>query len=167
MAVRDYFSGDYREARRKFRDAATRAGAALPIHINPNAKGPSGEVLDTDLARLGPRVASRVLLTISATHGAEGFCGSGAQVGSFEAGLGRELPAGTAPVAVPPTNPHGVAWPRRVTEDNVDLNRNFVDHAAPLPRNPGYDELAEAICPSEWRDAVLAAARLRLRVYAQ
>ena len=31
MAVRDYFSSDYAEARRKFRDAATRAGAALAI----------------------------------------------------------------------------------------------------------------------------------------
>src|ERR1700730_13510751 len=105
MAVRDYFSGDYREARRKFRDAATRAGAALPIHINPNAKGPSGEVLDTDLARLGPRVASRVLLTISATHGAEGFCGSGAQVGSFEAGLGRRPAQGSAPGGAPADKP--------------------------------------------------------------
>ena len=29
MAARDYFAADYQEARRKFRDAATRAGAAL------------------------------------------------------------------------------------------------------------------------------------------
>src|ERR1700726_2444334 len=102
MAVRDYFSGDYREARRKFRDAATRAGAALATHVNPNAKGPSGEELATDVARLGPRDASRVLLTISATHGAEGFCGSGAQVGSFEAGPRRGPPGGHAPGAAPP-----------------------------------------------------------------
>jgi hypothetical protein len=167
MAVREYFSSDYREARRKFRDAATRAGASLAAYVNPGAKGPSGEELATDVARLGPRDASRVLITISATHGAEGFCGSGAQVGSFEAGLGRELPAGTALVAVHAINPYGFAWLRRVTEDNVDLNRNFVDHAAPLPRNPGYDELAELICPSEWRDTVLEATRRRLAAYGE
>jgi hypothetical protein len=165
MPVRDYFSGDYREARRKFRDAATRAGAALASHVNPKMKGPSGEDLAADVARLGPREASRVLITISATHGAEGFCGSGAQIGSFEAGLGRELPADTALVAIHAINPYGFAWLRRVTEDNVDLNRNFVDHSAPLPRNPGYDELADAICPSEWQDAALAAARRRLEAY--
>ncbi len=117
------------------------------------------------MARLGPRDASRVLITISATHGAEGFCGSGAQVGSFEVGLGRELPADTALVAIHAINPYGFAWLRRVTEDNVDLNRNFVDHSAPLPRNPGYDELADAICPSEWQDAARDAARRRLEAY--
>jgi len=165
MAVRDYFSADYREARQKFRDAAARAGAALTAYVNPKVKGPNGEELSTDVARLGPRDASRVLITISATHGAEGFCGSGAQVGAFEAGLGRELPADNALVAVHAINPYGFAWLRRVTEDNVDLNRNFVDHASVLPRNPGYDELADAICPSEWRDPVLAKARHRLEDY--
>jgi len=165
MPVRDYFAADYREARRKFRDAAARAGAALASFVNPKVKGPEGEELATDVARLGPRDAGRVLITISGTHGAEGFSGSGAQVGSFEAGLARELPADTALVAIHAINPYGFAWLRRVTEDNVDLNRNFVDHSAPLPRNPGYDELADAICPSEWQEAALAAARRRLDAY--
>ena len=57
MAVRDYFSGDYSEARRKFRDAATRAGASLAAYVNPKAKSPKGEELATDVARLGPRDA--------------------------------------------------------------------------------------------------------------
>jgi len=165
MAARDYFSADYQEARGKFRDAATRAGAALSAHVNPKIRGPNGEELATDVARLGPSDAKSVLLTISATHGAEGFCGSGAQIGSFAAGLGHELPADTALVAVHAINPHGFAWNRRVTENNVDLNRNFVDHAQALPANPGYDELADAICPREWSPAAQAAARARLEAY--
>ena len=92
MATRDYFSANYREARAKFRDAAVRAGAVLTTFVNPKVKGPGGEELATDVARLGPQTADRVLITVSATHGAEGFCGSGAQIGSFEAGLGGELP---------------------------------------------------------------------------
>lgn len=167
MSTSAYFSADYREARGKFRDAAARAGAQLTTYVNPSSKGPDGEELATDVARIGPAEASRVLLTISATHGAEGFCGSGAQVGSFEAGLGRELPADTALVAVHAINPHGFAWLRRVTEDNVDLNRNFVEHGGALPRNPGYDELAEAICPREWNDAALGAAKAQLEAYAK
>src|SRR5579863_4487947 len=150
MAARDYFAGDYQEARRKFRNAAARAGGALSSYVNPKARGPKGEELATDVARLGPNDAGRVLLTISGTHGAEGFCGSGSQVGAFAAGLGRELPADTALIAVHAINPYGFAWVRRVTEDNVDLNRNFVDHQGKLPSNDGYVELADAICPREW-----------------
>ncbi|MBV9522830.1 MAG: M14 family metallopeptidase [Alphaproteobacteria bacterium] len=158
MSASQHFSRDYAEARRKFRDAALKAGARLTHYVNPT-KGPGGEDLTTDVARLGPADASRVLMTISATHGAEGFCGSGIQVASFAGGFGRALPADTALVFVHAINPHGFSWIRRVTEENVDLNRNFVDHAQPLPRNDGYDELADAICPAEWEDAA-ASARL-------
>jgi hypothetical protein len=39
-----------------------------------------------------------------------------------------------------------------VTEDNVDLNRNFIDHGNAKPANPGYDELRDVICPREWTE---------------
>jgi len=155
-----YFAATYVEARGKFRDAAERAGARLSRYTN-STRGPAGEELTTDVAVLGPRDASRVLLTMSATHGAEGFCGSGVQVGSFASGIAGELPKGTALVAVHAINPHGFAWIRRVTEENVDLNRNFVDHAKALPRNDGYEELHDAICPREWSEESRAATRGR------
>ena len=167
MAVRDYFSADYREARGKFRDAAARAGAALQSFVNPGVKGPTGEELATDVARFGPESAGRVLITVSATHGAEGFCGSGAQIGSLETGFHRELPADTALVMVHAINPYGFAWIRRVNEDNVDLNRNYVNHAGTLPANPGYDELADAICPAEWDAGPPAEASRQLEAYAR
>src|SRR5260370_36794867 len=89
-----YFSATYAEARGRFRDAAQRAGARLAHYVNPTT-GPDGEVLTTDVALLGPPDAARVLLTVSATHGAEGFCGSGVQVGSFQSGIAGEPPPGT------------------------------------------------------------------------
>jgi hypothetical protein len=162
--MKEAFSADYAEARGKFRAAASAAGAVLASYEAPS-RGPAGEALATDVARLGPPGAARVLLTVSATHGAEGFCGSGIQVASFRA-LADALPADTALLAVHAINPHGFAWLRRVTEENVDLNRNFVDHDAALPANAGYDALADAICPSEWTDAAVAAAQRRLDAYA-
>jgi hypothetical protein len=83
MTTRDYFSASYAAARRAFLDAASAAGARLSSHANPLARGTAGEELATDVAWLGPADASRVLVTISGTHGAEGFAGAGIQVGSF------------------------------------------------------------------------------------
>ncbi|HSE79922.1 MAG TPA: M14 family metallopeptidase [Alphaproteobacteria bacterium] len=166
MSISQYFARDYADARAKFLAAARGAGAVLRHYQNP-LRGPNGERLFTDVAWYGPTGAERVLMTISGTHGNEGFCGSGIQVGWFECGLHKELPASVALVAVHAVNPHGFAWVRRVTEDNVDLNRNFVDYAAPLPDNPGYCELAEAICPAEWSDATCAASRALFEAYAK
>jgi hypothetical protein len=163
MTASAHFAADYIEARRKFRDAATTAGARLKSFGNGLAKGPAEEELTTDLAWLGPVAASRVLVTVSATHGAEGFCGSGVQTGTFAGAA--ELPPDTALLAIHAINPYGFAWTRRVTEDNVDLNRNFVAHSRPLPRNDGYVELADAICPAEWSEAARAAALARLAEY--
>lgn len=161
-----YFSADYAEARRRFAEAAERAGARLTSFAHPDP-GPAGEPLATDVAWYGPQDAARVLVTLSGTHGAEGFCGSGVQAGWFDSGLAAELPANIALMAVHAINPHGFAWLRRVTEDNVDLNRNFVDFTRPLPDNPGYDELAEALCPPTWDDATITATREVLAAYAE
>jgi predicted deacylase len=38
-------------------------------------------------------------------------------------------------------NPWGFAWLRRYDHEGIDLNRNFVDFAAPLPESPDYDRL--------------------------
>jgi hypothetical protein len=159
-----YFSARYAEARDKFRAAVQAAGARLTQYVNPT-KGPNGETLTTDVARLGPADSDRLLVTVSGTHGAEGFCGAGVQTGSFASGIAGELPSGTAFVAIHAINPYGFAWVRRVTEENVDLNRNFVDHAKPLPRNDGYEQLHAAICPSEWNAASEATSRARFDEY--
>ncbi|GIK98723.1 MAG: hypothetical protein BroJett029_29320 [Alphaproteobacteria bacterium] len=154
----EYFASDYGAARARFLAAARRAGAQISSHRNP-ATGPGGEALATDVARLGPPDAERILVTISSTHGAEGFCGSGVQVATLATGFHRELPAGMALLAIHAVNPYGFAWLRRVNEDNVDLNRNYVDHGRSYPANPGYRQLREAICPADWGDA----ARLRCK----
>ena len=166
MTASRYFTSDYFEARRRFRDAAETAGATLDSLACP-AAGPGGEALSTDVAWLGPADAERVLVTISGTHGAEGFCGSGVQVGWFESGLAAEAPAGTALCQIHGINPYGFAWLRRVTEDNVDMNRNFVDHQADYPQNKGYETLAEAICPRDWNDAVIAECQRILDAFAE
>ena len=164
MNAADSFSATYGEARDKFRRAAAEAGGALEATAHPEL-GRSGEDLSTDAAWFGPRAASRVLVTISGTHGVEGFCGSGAQVDWLARGEAARLPADLAVLMIHAVNPYGFSWLRRVTHENVDLNRNWVDFAAALPKNPGYDELSDAICPAEWTDAAQAESAKRLGGY--
>lgn len=158
------FARDYADARTKFLAAVRLLGGRHRAYVNPN-RGPGGEELATDTAWLGPERAEKVLVLVSATHGVEGFCGSGAQVdwllGPGLAEFGRD----TALFVVHAINPHGFAWLRRVTEEGCDLNRNFVDFAAALPANPGYDELAEAFLPAELSGPAYEVAEAKIREF--
>lgn len=149
MSLVTSFSATYGEARKKFIAAAGAAGAEIETIEHPE-RGPEKELLRTDVAWLGPRSANSVLVMISATHGVEGFAGSAAQIDWLNRGEATRLPDNTAALLIHAINPYGFAWLRRVTNENVDLNRNWVDFAQPLPRNSGYDELASAICPAAW-----------------
>lgn len=156
------FSPDYGRARAAFLAAAEKAGATVTSHAHPLV-GPEGEALAADVAWLGDRDAEAVLVLLSATHGVEGFCGSAAQI-DFLSRVGP-LPKGVAVLAVHAVNPHGFAWLRRVTEEGVDLNRNYVDFSEPLPLNEGYDELARAIVPDSLDADVLESCDRRLADY--
>lgn len=134
------FAADYAEARRKFRDAAAARGCALTAHLHPTAKGPKGEDLFVDAATAGPDDAQAGLLLISGTHGVEGYAGSACQIGWLESQRNDAWPRQLKVVMIHALNPYGFAWNRRVTEENVDLNRNFVDHGGTYPKNPGYEE---------------------------
>ncbi|MBX3495484.1 MAG: M14 family metallopeptidase [Parvibaculum sp.] len=165
MPAAEHFSQSYAEARRRFLEAARAAGATLGTREHP-LKGPAGETLATDIARLGPAGATRILGIGSGTHGVEGYCGSGVQTALLSEGFARERPDDTAVVFIHAINPYGFAFDRRVNEDNVDLNRNFLDHTKPHPENPGYEELFDAINPPDISARALAESREKLKAYA-
>src|SRR6266550_1500371 len=157
MPDSDYFSSTFQEARLRFRSAAEAAGGQLGQYRHPLALAADGSPLDTDVARLGPEHAERLVVLVSGTHGIEGFCGSACQTGLLAEGLYREAGSDTAFLLVHALNPYGFAHQARVTEDNVDLNRNFVDHSRP-PGNPDYETLHKALVPDDhhgpsWTDA--------------
>jgi Protein of unknown function (DUF2817) len=149
MNASQHFQSTYGAARETFGAAAAARGLKVQSHRNPT-KGAAGEDLTTDVVVIGSENASRLMIVASGTHGAEGFCGSGIQVGWLAAA--ERMPADTAILLIHALNPYGFSHVRRVTEDNVDLNRNFVDHGNAKPANPGYDTLRDAICPKEWSE---------------
>lgn len=167
MPIAEYFSRDYAAARQRFLSAAALAGAALASYELPGHKGPAGERLAIDVARLGDSAAQSALLVISGTHGIEGFAGSGCQVGLLEDRLHEALPGSTCLLLLHALNPYGFAWLRRVNEDGVDLNRNFVDFAKPLPASAAYEALHDWLIPADWEGEARRAADAVLMSFGQ
>ena len=167
FSVSQCFSETYAEARAKFCAAAADGGGALRSWLNPRALGPRGEKLYLDTARFGPADAANMLVLIAGTHGVEGHCGSGAMISWLRSGGPTKLPKGTGALLIHALNPYGFAWTRRVTEDNVDLNRNFVDHDKGYPKNEGYLALADAVLPGAWTEESKAETERVFAAYAQ
>lgn len=142
------FSGSYREAREKFLLAATKAGARISAIEHP-LTGPANETLAIDIGWLGPDDASTVLLCLSGVHGAEGYAGSAAQIAWLSSSAPQELPQSVAVLMVHGVNPWGFAHGLRGTEDNIDINRNWLDHSRPHPANPLYEQIHAVLCPSD------------------
>lgn len=150
--VARYFAATYVEARAKFLAAAAEKGLTLTRHQHPGVRGAAGEVLSLDVATLGDPAASGVLILISGTHGAEGFCGSGAQVGLLddETFLRDVAAAGLRVVFVHALNPYGFSHLRRTNEDNIDLNRNFRSFAVKPTPNAAYAAVHPFVVPATW-----------------
>lgn len=162
----NWFPDDYDDARRTFVSLAAEHGFILTAHVHPSQRGPRGQELACDTAWLGPVDAKRVLLISSGTHGVEGYCGSGCQAALLRSGLFSDLHDDTAVLLVHAVNPYGFAWLRRTNEDNVDLNRNFIDHRH-VTRNTAYDEIHNWLVPPEWQGPQRAEADANIDRYIQ
>ena len=147
----DCFSASYAEARTRFLAGAAATGLKVVSHAMP-LPGADGEELAMDVAWQGPPDADKLFILSSGCHGIEGYAGSGAQVALLqnESIAQAASVAGVAILYVHALNPHGFSWCRRVTGENVDLNRNFVDFSRTLPANPAYERLAPVLLPAEW-----------------
>lgn len=167
MPIAEYFSPDYASARERFLSAAAGAAAAMTSYVLPDQRGPSGETLSLDVARVGAVEAQSALLVIAGTHGVEGLAGSGCLVGLLEDRLHEALPVSGCLVLLHGINPYGFAWLRRVTEDGVDLNRNFADFSKPLPSSQAYEQLHDWLVPAAWEGEVRQAADAALGAHAQ
>ena len=145
------FSTSYAQARSKFLESAAHAGMHLRSFEHP-LKGRDGETLAMDVALDGNPDALNMLIVSSACHGVEGYCGSGVQVFAAQdrEWLALARSAGVAVLYIHALNPHGFSHVRRVTHENVDINRNFQDFSKPLPTNEAYQEIQPLLLPEVW-----------------
>lgn len=148
----DAFSDSYTEARGRFVAAAAWNGGTVKSYVNPHALGPNGDSLSIETAVFGPPDAEKALLIVSGTHGQEGYTGSAGQQVFMNSRSFADRDPSVRIVLVHALNPYGFAYDTRVNENNVDLNRNFIDFSGDLPDNPLYAEIHPVICPDEWTD---------------
>ena len=160
------FSDSFQEARHKFLTATRLRGARHQEHVLPARLGLLGETLATDIAWWGSPDAEKLMLITSGVHGVEGYCGSGCQIAFLhdDALFARAEDLGVAIACVHAVNPHGFSFGRRVNEDNVDVNRNFMAFGGELPRNPAYAELASQLLPADWPPEERLEAELSRRI---
>tara|TARA_B100000767_G_scaffold269893_1_gene292554 strand:+ start:264 stop:1406 length:1143 start_codon:yes stop_codon:yes gene_type:complete len=129
------FNDTYVDARTMFIGEANKTGAITESFEHPARQGPHGETLTAgaltmDTAWIGPRDATAVMVMICGTHGPESFTGAALQLDWLQ--QHKQLPsASMAMLLIHAANPFGWAYCSRTTENNVDLNRNFIDHSHP------------------------------------
>src|SRR6218665_353860 len=145
------FSQSYAQARQQFLDSCARRRLVVESHLHPLA-GRDGEQLAMDIALHGNPEAPNLLVLSSGCHGVEGFCGSGGQVDLLndDAWFASTQRDDLAVLYIHALNPYGFSHLRRVTHENVDLNRNFLDFSKPLPDNREYRVLAPVLVPPRW-----------------
>lgn len=99
--------------------------------------------LGVDVLYLPAQVERRRLLVLSSgVHGVEGFTGSAIQRMFMQEFVKPHLLERSGVLIIHAVNPYGFKHLRRVTEANVDLNRNSdTDRRLFATRNPGYPAL--------------------------
>ena len=119
--------------------------------------------MSTDIVVLGNVNAPSMLLVQSGTHGIEGYCGSAIQLALLELLTPFTIGGNLALMLVHGINPFGFSWYSRGDENNVDLNRNFIDFDdAGERRNDIFQELAPYLVPDKWSGESLTRADAEL-----
>jgi len=133
-----HFSRTYAESRHRFIDAAHTVDANVHSYEVDSA---SPDDLTIDVAIVGT-VDAPALVVSSGVHGVEGFFGSAVQLALLERFHDANSRKNIRYVLIHGINPFGFAHLRRVNEDNVDLNRNFLTNTDDYAGAPdGYARL--------------------------
>lgn len=161
------FSQNYFEARDKFLFECKENDFSIISTLNPNCFGPNNSKIYMDCAYKGPQNPKSLLVIISGTHGPEGYCGSAFQYGLLKSKIANEWAKEIKIAFIHAHNAYGFAWDTRFNEDNIDLNRNYLENFENLPKNEAYNELAQWALPQDFSDENVNFATIKLLEYAR
>ena len=118
------FQKNYFSAKNKFLKLVNKANFDKIIESKIEGTDPEGNELTTVIAIKSPE-AKKILIHSSGIHGVEGFAGSAVQCKLIET-MDKWATKDICVIFIHIVNPWGMAWKRRVNQNNVDLNRNFI-----------------------------------------
>jgi len=147
------FKNTYEESRTAFLasiESLKKTDPKLQYHAVPVPTS-TNETLVMDVAYLPPVSGKkdRLLILTSGMHGMEGSVGSALQNQFIRENFWQLRDENLGILFIHAVNPYGFKFHRRVTENNVDLNRNFdVTPALFEMKNEGYDKIKYLLNPS-------------------
>lgn len=147
-----YFQNSYMESRGAFRFQANKLHAKIDSVqlFSRNIPSKIDNDLTVDFCYVPARKdAKKLLILTSGTHGVEGFVGSAVQQMFMNEVLDVEMIDNVGILFVHAINPFGFKFSRRLTENNIDLNRNCdIDDSIFSFENSGYNDLSGMLNPT-------------------
>ena len=148
-----YYQASYADCRSSFRQKALEMKSrfdsveVFPIHVNSKTDND----LTIDVCYIPAQNKKfKLLILSSGIHGVEGFVGSAVQQMVMNELITKNLVAETGILFIHAMNPYGFKNFRRVSENNIDLNRNFeTDTTLFSFKNEGYTALYGLLNPDE------------------
>ncbi|WP_413288483.1 M14 family metallopeptidase [Bdellovibrio sp. HCB337] len=164
-----FFKDTYEDSRAQFLKNAESLKTQVPNLQLRSLKIPSAksEELFTDVLYVPPPDADkdRLLILVSGIHGMEGFVGSALQNMFLQKNFFEARNQGFGVLLVHALNPYGFKFHRRVSENNIDLNRNFdINNSLFELKNDGYQSVRDLLNPT---DSVGSGTLDRVKFYIQ
>lgn len=150
-AMNNYFHSNYEESRETFRDLLKRVQSKWPnAELYQKSIGEEDNTIDVIYAEATTSNDGVVFMT-SGEHGIEGYAGAAAIHLFVDKYMESVDPSTTGICLVHAINPWGMKHFRRVTENNVDLNRNYFleKQDIPLDINKNYEKESHIFLPSK------------------
>lgn len=146
-----YFHENYNDCRSAFRSKVWEiSGMFDSVQIgNVKVKSWVDDDLTVDWCYIPAQgKKEKLLILTSGLHGIEGYTGSAVQLMFMDKILKNESFENIGVLLIHGMNPYGFKYHRKVTENNVDLNRNgVIDTALFNSENTGYAKLKDLLMP--------------------
>src|SRR3990172_3843495 len=144
----DFFPSSYEESRARFKQSLDLLQSKWPgarLESHPLKYHPD---LSIDWIWAEPRVKENLVIISTGEHGIEGYLGAAMMKVFIEEFAPRLDPEQTGLLRVHALNPWGMKYLRKVNENSVDLNRNFVFDSNFDPAiNPEFHQVKYLINP--------------------
>ncbi|MCV6623255.1 MAG: M14 family metallopeptidase [Cellvibrionaceae bacterium] len=148
-------SNTYLEARSLFLNTATDLACEIESYKNPHVTGINGEDLFCDVALYGAKHASKKIIISSGVHGVEAYCGSAMQILLMQQLMPHNIHKDIQLIFVHAINPYGFSHYTRNNENNIDLNRNFIDFSVSRIATEEETRFIDQAYPEHWKSADL------------